>query len=302
MTSSPRLRIAWFLAAVLSMAALACNAAGLSSGEGSQATVAAVYATITAQALTAGPDDTVGEGVTATAPPPDSGSVDASDFTSTPPAIRPGNGQPVQVPPCQGTITIDGLVGEAASVGRVSMVENTYGADEWSGTSDLSGEGVLCWTDDALYVGVEVTDDVHSQDQTGSDSWRGDEVEMVFDAQLQADYDVNVWNNDDTQLGLSPGSFAGLPPSVVEYRPDVRTVPESDIAAQAAGSGYGLEAVIPWSVLRVDAQAGAIFGFCLALSDNDQPGEASQDSMVSHCPDLFISNPTTWTTLELLAE
>jgi hypothetical protein len=46
-------------------------------------------------------------------------------------------------------------------------------------------------------------------------------------------------------------------------------------------------------------RSGKNYGFCLALSDNDQPGTASQDSMVSHCTNLKVSDPTTWATLQL---
>ncbi len=37
-----------------------------------------------------------------------------------------------------------------------------------------------------------------------------------------------------------------------------------------------------------------------ALSDNDQPDQASQDSMVSHCTRLRVIDPTTWGDLHLV--
>lgn len=297
---SPRRWAVWLLAMVLVSAALACNAAGLSSGEGSEATVESVYATITAQSLTAEPG---GDAVTATAAPGDDQDDVEPGLTPQAPNARPGNGEVAQVPPCTGSITIDGLLGDASSAASLSLSANTFGSGQWGGASDLSGEARLCWTERALYLAVDVTDDVHVQNQTGRNMWRGDEVEVVFDADLQGDYYAESWNSDDTQLGLSPGDFSERSPEAVMYRPDVRSAGEIDLAAQGDGSGgYTLEAAIPWSLLRATPESGKVFGFCVALSDNDQEGEASQDSMVSHCPRLLVSNPTTWSTLELLGQ
>lgn len=289
----------WALALVLIAASLACNAAALRPEEGSEATVAAVYGTITAQAMTAGPADP-DAAATATADP--GGETGDEGLTPAAPNARPGNGPAVSIPPCQGSVTIDGQLGEATSVARVALAENTYGAGQWAGAGDLSGEAQMCWTDRALYVGVDVTDDVHVQTQTGSTMWRGDEIELFFDGDLRGDFYAESPNSDDTQLGLSPGNFDDLPPSAVQYRPDIRSASDVDLAARASGSGYALEAAIPWSLLRVEPAAGAVYGFCLALSDNDQAGQASQDSMVSHCPRLISSNPTTWSSLELLGQ
>ena len=287
----------WALGGVLVAAALACNAAGLRSDEGTQATVAAVYATITAQAMTASPDDPDAI-ATATVEP---GSEDDEEGGLTPaaPNARPGNGQALSVPRCTGSITIDGLLGDATSTTSVTLADNTFGRGQWTGVGDLSGEAQLCWTDTALYVAVDVTDDVRVQTQEGSTMWRGDEVELFLDGDLRGDFYSNIPSSDDVQLGLSPGNFENLSPSAVQYRPDVRSA-DVTIAAQRTDSGYTLEAAVPWSLLRVQPAAGQVYGVCLALSDNDQVGQASQDSMVSHCPNLITNDPTTWSTIELL--
>lgn len=294
---SPKMWALWALGGALAAAALACNAAGLRSEEGSQATVAAVYGTITAQALTAGPGDDAGA-ATATAEPNDENG-DDDGLTPDAPNARPGNGPVVSVPRCTGSITVDGLLGDDTATASVTLGENTFGAGEWTGAGDLSGEARLCWTDTALYVAVDVTDDIHVQTQEGSTMWRGDEVELFLDGDLRGDFYSETPNGDDTQLGLSPGNFDDLEPSAVQYRPDVRSA-DVNLAAQSSNGGYTLEAAVPWSLLRVEPAPGQVYGFCLALSDNDQAGEASQDSMVSQCPNLITSDPTTWSTLELL--
>jgi hypothetical protein len=289
---------------LLALAALACNAAGF-EGPDAEATNMAVFATITAQAATAGiPQTASGEGVTAT-PPPASPSVTGTPTISpTPPEERTGNGPRLTFPMCGGALTVDGdladwLSGEGAVFALDAV---TYGATAWSGADDLSGQARACWTEDALYLFVEVTDNAHVQTQEGSRQWQGDEVELVFDADLAGDFYEEEWNEDDTQLGLSPGDFVDLPPGAVVYHPAYRAAREIEVAARqpiAIGGNYTLEARIPWTVFGVEPEGGDLYGFCLALSDDDQPGEASQDSMASHCPGLIVSSPVTWTTLEL---
>jgi hypothetical protein len=336
---------------LLALAALACNAAGF-EGPDAEATNAAVYATITAQAATAGiPQTASGERVTATPPPANTPATGTPTVSPTAPAERTGNGPRLAFPPCGAALTVDGdladwLSGEGAVF---SLDAVTYGATAWSGADDLSGQAQACWTGDALYLFVEVTDNAHVQTQTGGTQWQGDEVELVFDADLSGqaracwtgdalylfvevtdnahvqtqtggtqwqgdevelvfdadlagDFYEEEWDADDTQLGLSPGDFADLPPTAVVYRPAYRAAPEVEVAARqplAIGGNYTLEARIPWTVFGVQPEGGDLYGFCLALSDNDQPGEASQDSMASHCPGLVVSRPVTWTTLEL---
>jgi hypothetical protein len=175
----------------------------------------------------------------------------------------------------------------------------TYGAGEWLGAADLSGYTRLCWNDNGLFMYVEVTDDVHVQNQRGETSWKGDEVELLFDGDLRGDFYNTVWNSDDVQLGLSPGDFADLSPASVRYHPSISLLAGIELTARPlAGSsgGYVLEAKIPWVELSTAPQAGLNVGFCLALSDNDHVGAAQQDTMVSHCTRLRVSDPTTWVT------
>lgn len=308
-------RNACTLAVMLALAALACNMAALNEPD-SQATVAAVYATITAQAAMAGPPDGPSSGAVLPTPLPDDATTpggtpaptDAASSptpSATPPESRTGNGENVTVRRCQRSISVDGSRADwepLAGVARFGLGHVVYGAGSRTGPDDLSGEAWACWTDSALYLFVQVVDDVHVQTQSGATAWRGDEVEIVFDGDLQGDFYATRWSDDDVQLGLSPGDFASLPPSAVRYHPSVRNAPEVSIAAQRpadAAGGYSLEAAIPWSTLGVTLQTGVGYGFCIALSDNDQPGTANQESMVSNCPNLRVTNPTTWATIEL---
>ncbi len=290
----------------LMLAALACNAGA--NRPDVAATVQAVYLTITAQAATAGvpvTDTPVGSPsqATTTSTPIQTYTPTASP---TPPDSRSSNGPDIAIVRCTGGITVDGDSADWAMLSDVwpfVLTTSTYGAEQWSGTSDLSGQARLCWTDNALYLFVEVTDDAHVQTQTGSNAWKGDEVELVFDGDLRGDFYEKRWNNDDTQLGLSPGDFSDLPPAAVRYFPSIQGMDDVQLAARrpiAVGGNYTLEAAIAWDVLGVMPQSEGHYGLCLALSDNDQVGQASQDTMVSHCTRLLVSDPTTWATVQLM--
>lgn len=298
----------WGFLSMLVLASLACNAPGAAETN-TEVTVAAVYATITAQAATAGvPTTPPPEGrLTAAGPSPSATSEREKTPTPspTPPESRAENGENLTVRRCARSIVVDGDRADwepLAGVARFQLEAATYGAARWSGATDLSGEVWACWTDSVLNLFASVTDDAHVQTESGSTAWKGDEVEIVFDGDLRGDFYTEVWNDDDAQIGLSPGDFADLPPSAVQYRPSARDAPEIDVAARRpieSGGNYALEAAIPWSVLGVAPEGGTSYGFCVALSDNDQVGAASQDSMVSNCPNLLVSDPTTWATITL---
>nr|MBN1228427.1 hypothetical protein [Anaerolineae bacterium] len=286
---------AGFAVAVALMAAvLACNAAGGSQPD-SQATIQAVYATITAQAgaLPTATAQTIPTAEPTTGP--------TTDVTLFPDDVRTGNGTNLSISVCPQAITIDAVSADWGEVERFALSNNTYGSGAWSDAADLSGYARLCWSESALYLFVEVSDDQHVQTESGGSAWKGDEVELLFDGDLAGDFYYDTWDDDDTQLGLSPGDFGSLLPSAMHFHPSVAPAEDVRLAARQTGAGgnYWLEAEIRWRALRVTPQAERTYGLCVALSDNDSPGEAIQQSMVSHCTRLAVFNPTTWITVEL---
>lgn len=295
---SLRARGRWMLAGgALALAALACN---IPRGADTEATAQAIYATITAQAqFTPLPTSTPTVGVTPTATPA------TPTISPTPGEERSGNGTNFTIPRCQATITVNGESDDwdaQTAIPTLRLDQNTYGEGEWQGTNDLSGEMRLCWIDSTLYLFVRATDDIHVQTQRGGDAWKGDEVELLFDADLRSDFFDEEWNADDTQLGLSPGDFGEIAPGAVQYHPSFKDNLELALSAHRppeAGGNYVIEAGIPWGILRITPRAGTKYGFCLALSDNDHVGTAQQDSMVSHCTELRVPDPTTWVTITL---
>jgi cellulose/xylan binding protein with CBM9 domain len=277
-------------AIILILSVLACNAPGRGS-EDAAATVNAVYVTITAQA---GTPLSITPPATSIPLPIKTAIPGAPTSTPPPPADR---GSLVTIKRCANDITVDAKDTDWTSQSGVTsfnLDQATYGLANWTGASDLSGTAQLCWTDAAMFLLVKSTDDVHMQNQRGNTSWKGDEVEFLYDNDLKGDFYNDVWNKDDFQIGLNPGDFATLVRAPFQYHPSEGAPPGVEMAAAKLDKGVLYEAKIVWGALGAPSVIGQTYGLCIALSDNDKTDEAVQQSMVSHCKGLQVSNPMTW--------
>jgi hypothetical protein len=102
---------------------------------------------------------------------------------------------------------------------------------------------------------------------------------------------------------LTPGENRIGGPDAYLWFPSARAGRPTGVTVSAhqdaTGNGYYLEAAIAWSVLGVTPAGGNQYGFALSSSDNDTPGTAEQQSMISSAPGRRLTNPTTWGTLVL---
>jgi hypothetical protein len=298
-------------ALMLSLTSLAC--ALTAEGPDTRATVDAAYARLTAEAQTGPGGPELDKGETPGTPDPTSEvtptpqpDTPTPSLTPTPPATRADNGPLVEVPPCANEIILDANPEDWAGQERrltLSAEEATFGQEDWTGPADASADISLCWASDALYLLAEVTDDAHVQTEEGASAFRGDEIEISFDGDLRGDFYTTRLTGDDRQFGLSPGDFEGLPPSAVVFHPEIDTDPAIDLTAArpiGAGGNYTLEAQIPWEEFGVTPDTSAVYGLCVNVSDNDQPGEALQQSYVSTCEDLNVFDPTTYISMRLV--
>ena len=223
---------------------------------------------------------------TATTVPPGDGAVEASMMAAPP--------------------TVDGDLAEWSSIAAAASSTNrVYSAAGWDGSDDLTAVWQLAWDNSNLYVAVTVTDDTHVQTASGNQIFRGDGVDMQFDTVRDADFGDGL-SPDDFQITLSPGDFAGSSPTAFRYRGtaggailDAPGGHNVTVAAQQTGTGYTLEAAIPWTDLNLTPAAGLTIGLALNANDNDTPGTAVQEVMMSHMPNRTLTNPTTWGTLTL---
>lgn len=180
-----------------------------------------------------------------------------------------------------------------------------YGASLWKGRNDLAASFRLGWDADYLYLGVKIRDDIYVQKASGENLFKGDSLEILLDADVADDFYIQSLNNDDFQLGISPG------------RPDVNGTKEAYLWFPAILSGQRkgvviassrsetdgitrVEAAIPWSIFGIKPAAGDHFGFVLSASDNDNASENLQQKMVSNAKNRSLVDPTTWGDLLLV--
>jgi hypothetical protein len=224
--------------------------------------------------------------------------------TATIPVTRPPTTSNVEASTLPAPPAIDGNLAEWAGAPAYESAYRVFSAPGWDGTDDLTAVWRLAWDSSSLYIAVEITDDLHVQTQTGNQIFRGDSVDMQFETNLaRASSQIGPSN---FQITFSPGDFAGLPPSAFRFQGtgdgrmlDAPGGHRITVAAQRTGTGYTLEAAIPWSDLNVAPTPGLTLGVALNANDNDTPGTAVQEVMKSHVSTRTFLNPTTWGTLTL---
>ena len=241
------------------------------------------------EATQAQPSPTAGVQATSTPRPPTATAV---------PAVRPG---PVVKAPLLWVAPnhIDANLGDWRTDTEYPIQSVVFGANNYTGASDLSGKFRIGWDYRALYLAVIVVDDKLVQTQHGAQMYRGDDVEIQLDLDYYGDFYVSQCNGDDFQIGLSPGVPPGTAPEAYLWCPrgKARALPEVEVAVYLTANGYIMEAAIPWSVFGRKPEPGTRMGFAINLSDNDAAGQAVQQTMLSNDPFRQLLDPTTWGTL-----
>jgi serine/threonine protein kinase len=224
--------------------------------------------------------------------------------------LREGNGENIRIPRALVPPTLDGDLSEwsGASPGPFVAPYNVLTAKDVTpqGPDDLSAQFQFAWDDTNFYVAAVITDDVHVQfaGTRGYDLFKGDDIEMWFDLDLAGDFDKphdfgkGTNSGDDFQLGLSPGDFGELLPEAVFWDPqrvaDRNKLVSVAVQKRALNNGYTLEAAVPWIAFgNFRPQPGMAIGFAASAGDNDQPGKAIQELMVSTSPNMQWRKPAT---------
>lgn len=150
-----------------------------------------------------------------------------------------------------------------------------YGKEKCSSSEDISGVAVLGYDREFLYLGATVTDDRLDQAYTQCNLWKGDHIMLV----VQYPYLPGTAEKNLFAFGFSPGNFAGNPPEAWVFRPEGTPTASIRVAARNDGTGYRLEAAIPWKIFGAPPpEIHDRLRFDVLLSDTDS-GE--QDTMLS---------------------
>jgi hypothetical protein len=172
-----------------------------------------------------------------------------------------------------------------------------YGAGERKDAADLGASLRIGWDWNNLYLAVKIGDDVYVQNASGQDLYKGDSLELLFDTYLYDDFYWGEMSGDDYQLGISPGNpnVSGIKEAVAWFPRSGNGARNSVVIGSVRDEGITrMEVAIPWSVLGVSPYAWAHYGFALSVSDNDNPNENVQQSMISCVPGRRLLDPTTW--------
>lgn len=199
-------------------------------------------------------------------------------------------------------ITVDGRLNDWSDTADFFLTTKTQivyslNPNSWTGVQDLSMLAWAGWTSEGMYFAFAVVDDAHLQPDADSNLWHGDHVELQFDTLLDKDYTNPGMNDDDYQVGLSTGDFAGVPPVAYAWfngpePPGV--VSKIQMAFTRTEDGYFLEAFLPREVLvGISLEDGATFGMNISLSDADTP-PSGQEVMLSTSAIRTYANPMTF--------
>ncbi len=242
---------------------------------------------------------------TSTSPPPTPSATPGAPTNTAPPPTPSASGLvrtggPLITAARRDGPVIDGDLGDWPALADV-IDKGAFGGEQWTGTGDAAAVYAVGWDANNLYLAVRVSDDVFVQTQRGETLFRGDSLELLLDANLADDFTSSVLSSDDYQLGLSPGNFEGVnADSWLWFPAGVAGTPGGvGLGARRTAAGYDLEASIAWSLFGVTPTEGGRYGFLLSLNDNDSPGTAQQQAMISSTAGRRLTNPTTWGTLEL---
>ncbi len=222
---------------------------------------------------------------TATKPPP----------TATQPPVRPG----ARVNAAFISPTLDGNWNEWKDVGTEYPAKNVvFGKSNWANSDDLEASYYVGWDLSNLYIAAKVHDDKYVQVSQGENIFKGDSLEILIDLDLPGDFYSTSLSSDDYQIGISPGrpTIADGNREAYLWFPSGKAgkLTGVSIAALDEGTQYRVEAAIPWSVFGVVPYRGMRMGFAFSVSDDDLPGEAAQQSMVSSAAGRSLADPTTW--------
>ncbi len=170
----------------------------------------------------------------------------------------------------------------------------------WDGSQDVTARWKLAYDEDALYGLVDVQDDVIVQTETARTAYLGDSLEMEIDGLNDK---ADAAQPDDFQFVISPGDFDGISAEIFRFRGNNGSMADdpgndNNIISSITGDGYSIAFRIPWvdmALLGPPAQVG----IALSVNDNDSPGTAQQELMLSTAATRRWAAPSSWGTATL---
>jgi hypothetical protein len=253
-------------------------------------------------------------------PPPPTAAVSDAPIAPSPTAEPTRGLSPTVTLPASGEETTT----EATAVYRADPPTIDGRLDEWAGFPTITTPHItlqpaggaqrnqiasstwrLGWDETHFYLAVSVVDDIHVQTQTDPRlAYLGDSLELQLDTSADGRVGTQVTANS-WQFVISPGDFAAISPSVYRFRGNaagnIADAPghQARVAAVQTNVGYDVEVAIPWSDVAFTPAAEARLRAALSVNDNDSPGTAVQNLMLSNVATRQWRNPSSWGFLRL---
>lgn len=186
----------------------------------------------------------------------------------------------IDIPYAETKIIVDGNIGDWKNIKPISINERKYvvyqvSPKKWEGAEDLSCDAYFAWSEEGLYLAFDVKDDIILQNQTSDMIVNGDHMEIWFDMDYEGDEAQPFTNEDDYQIGISPGNFNDVKPDIYVWAP--AEVKEEDVAlikyvAKKTDTGYIIETHFPATFFGdFKPEANKKIRFNLDPSDTDGP-------------------------------
>lgn len=140
----------------------------------------------------------------------------------------------------------------------------------YNGAEDLSADFQTAFDDNNIYISAEVTDDVHFQDQDGSNYWTGDSIQVAIGS-MSEDFGIEVGfylSPSGEAKAYAPSLDQGLWGAEEEYIVKLRE--NTKCAAQRNGNKTVYEMVIPWKIHFEEIPEDFLFD--ILINDNDGSG------------------------------
>ena len=126
------------------------------------------------------------------------------------------------------------------------------------------------------------------------DIFAGDHIELFLDLAPTEKGDGAGFGKKQLQIGISPGNFKNLKPSIVVAYPSGKTLESAQCAAEKTVSGWNLEAFIPWKELGAGTiLRNNVIGLTAWVSDTDVDAGGTlrpEHIMTSGKPDASFRN------------
>lgn len=132
---------------------------------------------------------------------------------------------------------------------------------------DLGGTIQLAADEHYLYIAARIRDDVHFQDYTDFNTWRGDNLQIGISSDMPGT--SGEWENGGHEFSLS---LTPKGPQLFETTGRGGEVPDSKIRVVRLANETHYAAAIPWSAVRGAKPPLQQFAFAVFINDNDGKG------------------------------